>query len=80
MVILRLTRKLLARVGPPTPDPPASTTVLGDWFGHLVFVGHQRYVILVSERSRLAVLLPGCGSQASHPSLPRGSARCFVLW
>jgi hypothetical protein len=59
VVILRLTRKLLGRVGPPAADPPASTTVLGDWFGNLVFVGHQRYVILVSERSRLPVLLPG---------------------
>jgi hypothetical protein len=59
VVVLRLTRRLLDRVGSPTPDPPASTTVLGDWFGHLVYFGHQRYVLLVSEHSRLPVLLPG---------------------
>ena len=59
VVVLRLTRRLLDRVGPPTPDPPASTTVLGDWFGHLVYFGHQRYVLLVSEHSRLPVLLAG---------------------
>ena len=59
VVVLRLTRRLLDRVGPPTPNPPVSTTVLGDWFGHLVYFGHQRYVLLVSEHSRLPLLLPG---------------------
>jgi hypothetical protein len=59
MVILRLTRKLLSRVGLPTPVTTPSTTILGDWFGNLVFVSHQRYVLLVSERSRLPVIMPG---------------------
>ena len=51
MVILRLTRKLLSRVGPPTAVATPSTTVLGDWFAHLVFVGHERYVLLVNTLS-----------------------------
>lgn len=59
MVILRLTRKLLNRVGPPSMVTTPSTTVLGDWFAHLVFVGRQRYVLLVSEHSRLPVMMPG---------------------
>ena len=59
MVILRLTRKLLSRVGPPSMVTTPSTTVLGDWFAHLVFVGRQRYVLLVSEHSRLPVMMPG---------------------
>ena len=59
MVILRLTRKLLSRVGPPPAVAGPSTTVLGDWFAHLVFVGHQRYVLLVSEHARLPVIVPG---------------------
>lgn len=59
MVILRLTRKLLSRVGPPAAVAAPCTTVLGDWFAQLVFVGHQRYVLLVSEHSRLPVIMPG---------------------
>lgn len=58
MVILRLTRKLLSRVGPPTAVTKPSTTVLGDWFAQPVSVGHKRYVLLVSEHSRLPVLMP----------------------
>ncbi len=59
MITLRLTRKLLDRVGSPTAATEPSTTLLGDWYGQLVFVGHQRYVLLVSERSRLPVIMPG---------------------
>ena len=59
MVILRLTLKLLSRVGPPTTVTEPSTTILGDWFADLVYVGHQRYVLFVSEHSRLPVIMPG---------------------
>lgn len=59
MITLRLTRKLLSRVGPPVAMSTPSTTILGDWFAQLVFVGHQRYVLLVSEHSRLPVIMPG---------------------
>ena len=58
MLVLRCTQTLLKRVGPPIADPPASTTALGDWYAQPLAVGHQRYVLLVSERSRLPVLLP----------------------
>jgi hypothetical protein len=58
VVILRLTRKLLSRGGPPAAVTIPSTTVLGDWFAQPVSVGHKRYVLLVSERSRLPVLMP----------------------
>jgi hypothetical protein len=30
MVTIRCTKKLLARIGPADPDPPLSTTILGD--------------------------------------------------
>ena len=59
MVILRLTRRLLSRGGPPTAVTKPSATVLGDWFAQLVSVGHKRYVLLVSEHSRLPVIMPG---------------------
>jgi hypothetical protein len=59
MVILRLTHKLLRLVGAPTIASQPSTTILGDWTGGIFHVGHQRYVLLVSEHSRLPVLMPG---------------------
>ena len=58
MVILRLTRKLLSRVGAPTAVTKPSTTVIGDWFAQPVSVGNKRFVLLVSEHSRLPVLMP----------------------
>ena len=59
MITLRLTRKLLDHVGSPTAATTPSTTLLGDWYAQLVFVGHQRYVLLVGEHSRLPVIMPG---------------------
>jgi len=59
MVVLRLTRRLLSRVGQPEQVDKSSTTILGDWSGHLVFVGRARFVLLVSELSRLPVVMPG---------------------
>lgn len=59
MLVLRCTQKLLKRIGPPVADPPESTTALGDWYARPLAIGHQRYVLLISERSRLPVLMPG---------------------
>jgi hypothetical protein len=59
MLVLRCTQKLLKRVGPPVADPPASTTALGGWYAQPLAIGRQRYVLLVSEHSRLPVMMPG---------------------
>lgn len=59
MFVLRCTRKLLERTGPPSPVPPISTTALGDWFAQPLAVHRQRYILLVSGLSRLSVLMPG---------------------
>jgi len=59
LLVLRCTGKLLASVGPPVVDPPPSTTVLGDWYAQPVTIQRRRFVLLISERSRLPVLLPG---------------------
>ncbi|HET6569243.1 MAG TPA: hypothetical protein VFG50_14845 [Rhodothermales bacterium] len=61
MVIIRGTKKLLKRMAPITPEPPASTTRLGDWTGNLYGVGHQRYVLFIAERTRLPVVIPARG-------------------
>jgi hypothetical protein len=59
MGALRCTKKLLARVGPPQEVSEPSTTTLGDWYAQPVAVGHQRFVLLISEHSRLPVLMAG---------------------
>jgi hypothetical protein len=58
MLVLRCTQKLLKKVGKPLADPPRSTTILGDWFAQPLAVGHQRYILLASEHSRLPILMP----------------------
>ena len=57
MLVLRCTQKLLRRHGPPVAAPPESTTALGDWFAQPVAIGHQRYVLLVSARSLLPLVI-----------------------
>ena len=59
MLVLRCTQKILKRIGSPVADPPESTTALGDWYAQPLAVGQQHYVLLVSEHSRLPVLMPG---------------------
>ena len=58
-MVIRCTAKLLKRVGPAVEVTEPSTTALGDWFATPLSVGHQRFILLISERSRLPVLMPG---------------------
>jgi hypothetical protein len=58
MLIVRATRKLLDRVGPPTSDAgQASTTLLGDWYATAWFWRPQA-ALLVSEVTLMPVLMP----------------------
>ena len=59
MLVIRATQKLLAKLDTPVADPPPSTTVLGDWYAKPFGVAQRRYVLLISEHSRLAVVMPG---------------------
>jgi hypothetical protein len=57
VLVVRGTKKFLDRVGPPEPEPPASTTVLGDWYATVLF--WKPYVALfVNERTLFPVLTP----------------------
>ncbi|MHB0979188.1 MAG: DUF6933 domain-containing protein [Thermoleophilia bacterium] len=58
MYALRCTKKLLARVGPPSPVVEPATTALGDWFAQPLALGQQRFILLAAEHSRLPVLMP----------------------
>jgi hypothetical protein len=65
VVTLRCTRALLARLGQrPDGEAPASTTRLGDWYGHLVRLGSTQLLIFISEHTRLPVLLPARNARA----------------
>jgi len=59
VLVIRATQKLLPKLGTPVVDPPPSTTVLGDWYAKPFGVAQRRFVLLISERSRLAVVMPG---------------------
>jgi hypothetical protein len=59
MVTLRCTAKLLKHLrATPHPDPPPSTTRLGDWYANRIQMGRTPLILAVSERSLLPVLLP----------------------
>lgn len=56
--IVHATRKLLTRVGKPSPDPgERSTTVLGDWYATVLFWRPQ-VALFVNEPTLLPVLMP----------------------
>ena len=59
MITLRCTERLRKKLRlPPLEDePPPSTAALGDWFGHPVATRYARVILLVSERSRLPLLV-----------------------
>jgi len=59
MVVLRCTRKLLARLKQVDDLAPVeSNTRLGDWYGNILRIGHRQMLIFISERSRLPVIIP----------------------
>jgi hypothetical protein len=63
MLTLRCTKKLLTRLRvKPNPDPPKSTTKLGDWYADVLNMGRERLVLCVSERTLLPLIVPAAGA------------------
>ena len=59
MLIVRCTAKLLGRLkARPGPAPAQSTTRLGDWYATILPLRPSHLVLLVSESTRLPVVLP----------------------
>ena len=59
MIVLRCTQKLLVRLKQAGDLPAAeSTTRLGDWYGNILRIGRRQHLLLISERSRLPVVVP----------------------
>ena len=78
MVAIRCTARLLARVGPPQEVSVPTTAVLGDWYAAPLGVNRQRFVLLISERSRLPVLMVGRDLKHLTDNFP--DALAPVLW
>jgi len=58
MVIFRCTRTLLSRLGEPlTGTDQRSTGVLGDWYATILITRPRRVLLLVSETTRLPVVI-----------------------
>ena len=59
MFSFKCTRKLIKRLGASVAiHPPEATTLLGDWYGNVFFVGHQRLMMFVSDKALLPVFMP----------------------
>lgn len=65
MLILRCTQRLRERLGHRKVESitTPSTTILGDWYCHLVYNGRTQLLLCVSEQSLLPILLPAREAQ-----------------
>ena len=78
MVVLRCTRKLLARLKRTEVSADiVSSTRLGDWYGNILQIGRRQHLLLISERSRLPVVIPI--REAKHLKAAFPEAVCDVL-
>jgi hypothetical protein len=78
VITIRCTKKLLDRIGAPSPLPAPTTAILGDWYARPVAVAHQRLVLLISERSRLPVVMPA--RDVKHLAVNFPDSLAAVLW
>jgi hypothetical protein len=59
MITLRCTQKLARRMTlTPGAEDHVPTNKLGDWYANTLNVGHERFVLCVSERSLLSLVFP----------------------
>ena len=59
MFAFRCTKVLTKKIGlPVTRNPPTPTTLLGDWYGNVLNIGHDRLMIFLSDRSLLPIVMP----------------------
>jgi hypothetical protein len=68
LVVMRCTRKLLARLRiSPEPVAERSTTILGDWYADLLYMRPQQLVLLVNAETRLPLLVEARDSKTLFP-------------
>jgi hypothetical protein len=69
VLVLRGTKKFLDRVGSPQPEPPESTTALGDWYATVLFWRPQ-VALFVNEATLLPVLVSLAPARTVPARLP----------
>jgi hypothetical protein len=75
MITLRCTQRVLRRFRlQAVESPPASTGALGDWYANLLDVGRTCWVLCMSERSLLPVLVP-----ARNDCFPSGLSAALLI-
>jgi hypothetical protein len=75
---VRGTKKFLDRVGPPVPDPPASSTVLGDWYANVVFWKPQ-VALFINASTFVPVLMPLAPASGAVGRFPAAMAEVFAV-
>ncbi len=75
VVAIRCTQTLLARIAAPSAATDAPTTCLGDWYATLVTISHQRLILLISEHSRLPVVMAARDVKHLGANFPGALAR-----
>ena len=81
MVVLRCTRRLLARLKrADNLSDDESTTRLGDWYGNVLPLGHRLYLLFISERSRLPVVIPIREARHLATVFPTLCVPSLLLW
>lgn len=70
MVVLRATQKLLKSWSVTAEDDDTSSTALGDWYANRIIVDRRHLVLLLSAKSRLAVLTSARGIRSLPDRLP----------
>ena len=78
MLVVRGTKKFLDRVGQPEAEPPASTTVLGDWYATVLFWKPQ-VALFVNEPTLLPVLMPFAPTRTLLSRLPESVELALAL-
>jgi len=74
---VRGTKKFLDRVGRPVPDPPASSTVLGDWYANVLFWRPQ-VALFVNASTFVPVLMPLAPAARVVGRFPAAMAEVFA--
>lgn len=79
MFTLRCTRKLLGRGLAVSPPTGASTsTLLGDWYANLLICGRQQWVLCISERTLLPVVVPAREAKTLGPRLASAASELLL--
>ena len=79
MVVLRCTKKLQDRLHTPLSDNDGSgTNTLGPWYGNLIYVGRQQFVMLTNETTYLTVVVPARESATVVTRLGEAIGRLLI--